>query len=262
MPDATREHGASERHPLVLAIGVVGAVFPLLVVAVLVAQQLLPEAEPDTLAGWVAELDAADPERKERAAAELLRRAEGDPEPVIEALVDSMRRAAAEAAGPAGPAGDVSLRLVATDGEGYETPALPIGIWIFGERTLVGDGERLELKVVPVEAWRAFAAAHAGRTVAFVAGGQVATRHRLAHDEADTLVLEPAGRRDGLAVVFGHHRFFHDGSTEAGKVLARLGGRVRPALEALAREGTSAAHRAAWAWWRLDRNEVEAAQGR
>jgi hypothetical protein len=238
---------------------VAGAVFPLLAVVILVAHELARDPEPDTLREWVAELDRSEVERKDRATEELLRRAEADPQAVIEALVDGMRREAAEADVPGE---DVRLVLAAPDGDGFETPPLPIGIWIFGERTLVGDGERLELKVVPVEAWRSFAAAHAGRMLAFETRGEVAALHRLTVDEPETLVLRSVGVHAGLEHVFRHHRFFHAGYTEPGRVLALLGPEVRPALEALAAEGPDEAHVAAWAWWRLDRNEAEAAPGR
>ena len=141
----------------------------------------------------MAELDRSEVDRKDRATEELLRRAEADPQAVVEALVDGMRREAAEVDVPGE---DVRLVLAAPDGDGFETPPLPIGIWIFGERTLVGDGERLELKVVPVEAWRSFAAAHAGRMLAFETRGEVAALHRLTVDEPETLVLRPAGGSD------------------------------------------------------------------
>ena len=257
MPDAPNERRASPWHPLAVVIGVAGALFPLIVLGYAVVPHLLPDPEPGTLTEWVAELDRSEVERKDRATEELLRRAEDDPEPVVEALVTGMRRKAAEADVPGE---DVELVLVA--GDGVEAPPLPIGIWIFGERTLVGDGERLELKVVPVEAWRSFARGHAGRTLALQADGEVLALHRITGDEPETIVLRPAGPGGGLERVFRHHRFFHDGYTEPGRVLALLGPEVRPALEALAAEGPDEAHVAAWAWWRLDRNEAEAAPGR
>ena len=261
MPDLPPGNRRGGRHPLAVAVGLAGALLPIVMVILLAWRHLVPHGPPtpETLEGWVAELEHVADNRRERATEELLQRAEADPAPVIEALVDAMRRAAP---GASVAAGDVALRLVAADGDGLERPPLPIGIWIFGERTLVGDGERLELKVVPVEAWRSFAVAHAGRTLAFEADGEVAALHRLTVGEPETLVLRPAGPGAGLGRVFRHHRFFHDGSTEAGRVLALLGADVRPALEALADEGPAAAHVAAWAWWRLDRMEAEAAPGR
>lgn len=259
MPDAPNERRASPWHPLAVALGVAGALFPLIVLGYAVVPHLLPDPEPETLTEWVAELDRSEVDRKDRATEELLRRAEADPEPVVEALTAGMRRKAAEVDVPGK---EVELVLVATDGNGFETPPLPIGIWIFGERTLVGDAERLELKVVPVEAWRSFAQVHAGRTLAFRADEQVLALHRITVDEPETLVLSPPGPGAGLDRVFRHHRFFHDGYTEPGRVLALLGPDIRSALEALAAEGPDEAHVAAWTWWRLDRNEAEAATGR
>lgn len=264
MPRARTKGRSRPANSVAIAVGVVGALLPLVMVVLLAWRHLGPNAEPDTLDEWVAALASHDTKTLDRAQAELLRRGAEDPEAVIAALVGAMRAQAAKT--PAAETPPVRLRLVAEDGDGLEVPPLPLGGWIFGERTLVGNAERLELTVVPVEAWAAFTATHRGRLLALTADGEILTLHRI--DEADPkrLVLRPADASreaaDGLRRVFSHHRFFNDGYTEAGRVLALLGSGVRPALAALAEEGEAEAHVAACAWWVLDRNEAEAATGR
>ena len=264
MSDVQTKGRSRPANSVVVAVGVAGALFPLLIVVLLAWRHLGPGAEPETLQEWVAELASHDTKTLDRAQAELLRRGAEDPEAVIAALVGAMRAQAAKT--QAAETHPLRLRLVAEDGDGLEGLPLPLGGWIFGERTLVGKAERLELKVVPVQAWAAFTAAHRGRQLALTVEGEVLALHRIDEADPERLVLHPdpgvEGAADGLRRAFRQHRFFNDGYTEAGRVLVLLGSRVRPALLALAEECEAEAHVAACAWWLLDRNEAEAATGR